>query len=78
MEKTIIYKTLHRKLQIENQEPHKKTRVIIGSPGRSAVSALRRHPSCYFVKDPVISRDAIANYKIVIEPDNTGWAMFTT
>jgi hypothetical protein len=26
----------------------------------------------------VISRDAIANYKIVIEPDNTGWAMFTT
>jgi hypothetical protein len=48
-ENAIIYKTLHSELQIETHEPHKKPRENIGSSEKSAVSALRRHPSCYFV-----------------------------
>ena len=34
---TIIYKTLHRKLEIEQHEPHYKPRVNSGAPGGLAV-----------------------------------------
>jgi len=30
---TMIYKTLHRKLKIEQREPHLKPRVNSGAPG---------------------------------------------
>ena len=42
----MIYKTLHRKLQINDQEPHGKLVVNVGDP--EAGSALLMHRSwCY-------------------------------
>jgi hypothetical protein len=34
---TIIYKTLHRKLKVEQSEPHYKPRMNSGATGRLAV-----------------------------------------
>ena len=39
---TTIYKTLHRKLKIEQREPHKKPSVNSGAPEWLAVPAIRR------------------------------------
>ena len=36
--KTIIYKTLHRKLEIEQHKPHNKTRGELGCPGMKNTS----------------------------------------
>jgi hypothetical protein len=77
-ENTIIIKHYTASYKLRNTNPAKKTRMNSDSPERSAVSALQRHPSCYLVKNPVVSRDEIANCKIVLETDNTGWSMFST
>ena len=49
--------TQHYTASYRETRTPQNTSVKIGTPERSAVSALRRHPSCYFVKSPVISHD---------------------
>ena len=47
---TMIYRTLHRKLKIEQNEPHREQRVNSGAPERQAVSSPLVTPQSHRLK----------------------------
>jgi uncharacterized protein YfaQ (DUF2300 family) len=73
---TMIYKTLHRKLKIEQNEPHREQMVNSGAPERQAASSPL--PAIWDLKARTFMREAAKKVRAYLDDSSFVFVICTT